>query len=291
MVAAPASAGSFPKILPLPNGFQPEGIAIGPRHTFYVGSIPTGAVYRGDLRTGAGSVLVPGRDGRAAVGLELDRRGHLFVAGGPTGKGFVYDAATGADIVTYQLAPGQPTFINDVVVTRDAAWFTDSMRAVLYRVPIAPNGTLGGQADVQTVPLTGDFQLQPGFNANGIEATPNGKRLIVVQSNTGLLFSVDPATGVASTIDLGGATLTNGDGILLLGRTLYVVRNVLNRVAVLRLSPDLSSGILVGEITDPSLDVPTTIDRFGSRLYAVNARFSTPPSATTEYWVTRLPRR
>ena len=53
--AAPAHQ-SFPDTIPLPNGFQPEGIASGRGTTFYVGSIPTGAVYRGDLRSGEGAI-------------------------------------------------------------------------------------------------------------------------------------------------------------------------------------------------------------------------------------------
>jgi sugar lactone lactonase YvrE len=282
-VLAAGAARPFPERLALPDGFQPEGIAIGPRATFYVGSIPTGAVYRGSLRTGAGSVLVPAQPGRAAIGIDVDRRGHLFVAGGPTGDAFVYDAATGAELATYELAPA-PTFVNDVVVTREAAWFTDSVRPFLYRVAIAPNGALGA---AQEIPLTGDIRFVTGFNVNGIDATPNGKTLVIVQSNTGKLFTVD-ASGHASEIDLGGGSVMRGDGVLLDGRTLYVVQNVLNQVAVVALSPDLSTGRIVRVITPSGVDVPTTIDEFGRRLYVVNARFLTPPTPATDYWVTQL---
>ena len=77
----PAGAGpSFPEVIALPDGFAPEGIAVGKGTTFFVGSIPTGAVYRGDLRTGEGSVLVPGAAGRQAIGMDVDVRGRLFVA-------------------------------------------------------------------------------------------------------------------------------------------------------------------------------------------------------------------
>jgi sugar lactone lactonase YvrE len=287
LVVAPAGARPFPEEIPLPTGFQPEGIDIRGK-TFYVGSIPTGAVYRGDLRTGTGSVLVPPQTGRAAIGLDVDARGRIFVAGGPTGQAYVYDSRTGASLASYQLAAGAPTFVNDVIVTKDAAWFTESQQAVLYRVPIGPNGRLATQAEVETVPLTGDFQLAPGFNVNGIDATPSGKTLVVVQSNLGRLYTVDPNTGEADLVELSGGDVTFGDGILLDGRTLYVVQNQLNQVAVVRLDRGLASGTIVRLLTDPALDVPTTIAEFGRLLYAVNARFGTPDPGTAAYSVIRL---
>jgi sugar lactone lactonase YvrE len=284
-----ASHGStpFPDTIALPNGWQPEGIAVGNGSTFYVGSIPTGAVYRGDLRTGAGSVLVQGASGRAATGLKFDH-GMLYVSGATTGKAFVYSATTGELIRQYQLSSGGATFINDVVVTKDAAYFTDSNRAVIDKVPLAPNGTPASTA--QPLTLSGDFQLAPGFNLNGIVASPDGSVLIAVQTNTGKLFRIDPNTGVTHAIDLGGATLTNGDGLLLSGKTLYVVQNTNNRIAVVRLAPDYSKGTVTGAITSPNFDVPTTLARFGNRLYAVNARFSTPPTPTTPYTVAQVGR-
>ena len=287
IIAAPASARPFPDVIPLPNGFQPEGIDIRGK-SFYVGSIPTGAVFRGDLRTGAGSVLVPPQTGRAAIGLDVDPRGRIFVAGGPTGQAFVYDARTGAALASYQLATGLPTFVNDVVVTRDAAWFTESQQSVLYRVPIGRRGALGSQADVEALPLTGDFELAAGFNVNGIDTTPSGKKLVIVQSNLGRLYTVDPKTGEADLVELSGGDVQFGDGILLDGRKLYVVQNQLNRVAVVRLSRGLRSGTIIEHLTDPALDVPTTIAEFRKSLYAVNARFGTPNPATAVYSLIRL---
>lgn len=289
LVAAPASGTrSFPDVIPLPTGFQPEGIDVGFGHTFYVGSIPTGAVYRGDLRTGEGSVLVPPRADRAAIGIDVDDQKRIFVAGGPTGNAWVYDGRTGAELASYRLATGPPTFVNDVVVTRDAAWFTESQGAVLYRVPLGPGGALGSQADVETVPLTGDFELAAGFNTNGIDATPNGKTLVIVQSNLGRLYTVDPGTGAADRIELTGGDVTLGDGILLDGKTLYVVQNRLNRVAVVVVTRKLTAGTITGFLTDPALDVPTTIAEFKNAIYAVNARFGTPSPATASYSVVRL---
>jgi hypothetical protein len=170
------------------------------------------------------------------------------------------------------------------VVTRKAAYFTDSNRAVIYKLPLWWHGWPATTA--QVVPLSGDFQLVPGFNLNGIEATHWA--LISVQSATGKLFRINPWTGVATEIDLGGLALTNGDGLLLKGRTLYVVRNQLNQIAVLRLSWHLTSARLVRTITDPAFDVPTTVDDFGRYLYVVNARFGTTPTPDTEYNVVRV---
>jgi len=279
-----AGGPAFPGTITLPRGFQPEGIAIR-GNTFYVGSIPTGAIYRGNLRTGAGAVFVQGVTGRAAIGIELDNRNRLFVAGGPTGQAFVYNARTGALIRSYMLASA-PTFINDVVVTRRGAYFTDSRQARLYRVAIGPGGRLA--ATVQTITLAPPFQLQGAFNANGIDATPNGRWLIIVQSSTGKLFRVDPTTGATTEISLGGESVPNGDGILLDGRTLYVVQNQLNRIAFIRLNATLTSGRVVTRITDTRFAVPTTIDDHGRRLYAVNARFGASSPSTTDYQVVQV---
>ena len=60
---AAGAQNAFPSRIDLPNGFQPEGITIA-GDTFYVGSIPTGDVYRGSLRTGKGAVL-PAVSGRS----------------------------------------------------------------------------------------------------------------------------------------------------------------------------------------------------------------------------------
>ena len=279
-----AAAPAFPATIQLPNGFQPEGITIK-GNTFYVGSIPTGSVFRGDLRTGSGNVFIQ-RSGRAAIGLDVDNRRRLFVAGGPTGHAFVYDARTGADIADFTLTP-TPAFINDVVVTRSGAYFTDSTRAALFRVPIEKGKRLG--TSVQTIPLTGAFVFQPGFNANGIDATKNGKWLVIVQSNTGKLFRVNPSTGATTEIVLAnGESVPNGDGILLDGKTLYVVQNRTNAIAVIDVDKDLTSGRVVTRITDPRFDVPTTIDDKGKRLYAVNARFGTPGPTTAQYQVRQL---
>jgi sugar lactone lactonase YvrE len=295
VAGAMATAGSigaretaFPSRIDLPDGFQPEGIATAAER-FYVGSIPTGAVYRGSLRTGAGAILVQPQAGRAAIGLKVDR-GRLFVAGGETGNAFVYSATTGVLLRTYALSSGG-SFINDVVVTKRAAWFTDSFKPVLYRVPLGPSGRPGPPSSFTEVPLSGDYRHGSGFNVNGIDATANGKTLVIVQSGTGTLFTVSAAGRTREVALAGGESVPNGDGILLDGRTLYVAQNQLNLIAKIALAPSLRTGRVLRRIASPGpngFDVPTTIADLGSRLYAVNARFSTPPTPSTDYWITQV---
>ncbi|HEY5846692.1 MAG TPA: hypothetical protein VIT42_07880 [Microlunatus sp.] len=128
-------------------------------------------------------------------------------------------------------------------------------------------------------------------NANGIAQTPDRSALLVVKSNTGQLFRVDPRTGKARVVDLGGYALTKGDGLLVEGRTLYVVQNRLNRVAVLELNRFGSRGELVRVLTDPDFDVLTTVASFRRSLYLPNARFGIASPETAEYWVTRIDKR
>jgi sugar lactone lactonase YvrE len=279
-LAVPAVAhGPKPETLPLPNGFQPEGIATLDRDEVLVGSIPTGALYRVNVKTGTGSLLAPAVEGRSAIGLKV-AFGKVFVAGGATGKVRIHDAGDGSVLREEQAGTPGSTFVNDVTVTPRAAYFTDSRAAQIYALPLD-----GGP--LRTIPLTGDFQLVEGNNLNGIAASRSGW-LLAVQTATGKLFRIDPATGEAKLVDLGGYVLENGDGLLLEHKLLSVVQNRLNKVAQLKMSRDLLSGRLVRTLTDPDFDVPTTITRAKGSLYAVNARFGTEPTPQTTYAVVRV---
>jgi outer membrane protein assembly factor BamB len=278
LAASALAAAPFPETIPVPPGSLPEGIASGKGNTFYAGSRLDGSVYAGDYRTGEGEVVVPGGDGRKAFGLKYEG-GKLYVAGGDTGKGFVYDARTGALLDTLEFGG---VFVNDVTVTRMAAYFTDSdvSRPFIYRYDRRTGET-------SALPISGDLEYVAGFNANGIAATPNGKTLIVVQSGTGKLFTADPRTGVTDEITI-PAPVTNGDGILLRGKKLYVVRNRDNQIVALRLNAKLTAARSARTLTDPDFDVPTTVAAKGKRLYAINARFGTPNTPTTEYDVVKV---
>ncbi len=288
--AAATAERPFPAVIQLPNGFQPEGIATGRGKSFYVGSLLDGRIYRGNLRTGNGRVLVEGEEGMVAVGVEVDRRNRLWVAGGPTGQGRVYDARSGELLRSYTLRAPDAGFVNDVVVTRRAAYFTDSVNQVLYVAPIGPGGRL---FPAFRLPISGDFvyDTSPGaFNANGIEASPDGRTLLVVQSGAGKLFKVHAATGVSREVRLRGGNVEAGDGLLRIGRTLYVVQNQLNRIAVVRLRAGYGSGRITDRITDSDFVVPTTVASFGKWLFAVNAKFGTPMTPDTPYEVVKVRR-
>ncbi|HYJ69399.1 MAG TPA: superoxide dismutase [Nocardioidaceae bacterium] len=287
---APATAAQeealepFPDRIELPNGFLPEGIAIGAAPLAWFGSRADGDIYQANLVTGEGRVISQG-PGTPSVGLKADLRGRLFVSGGDAGDGRVVSVRTGEILASYQFTD-EPSFVNDVVLTRHAAWFTDSMRAELYRLPLGRHGSL--PAEAEAVPLGGEWEQTPGFNANGIAQTPDRRALLVVQSSTGLLFRVNPETGAATEVDLGGTLLTAGDGLLVVGKTLYAVQNQLNQVAEVRLNRAGTAGTLVATHTSPDFDVPTTVAAFGPWLYLPNARFNTPPTPDTPYWVTRI---
>ena len=219
--------------------------------------------------------------GLAAAGLKVDRRHRLFVSGAGSKTIRVHDACTGGLLRSY--AVPDSGFINDVVVTRRGAYFTDSNVQQLYFIPFGRHGALG---DLERIPITGDFVYGAGFNANGIDAARGGRTLILVKTSTGELFTADAATGVTRRIALDKHEWRRQ----LQGRKLYVVRNQNNLVAVVRLSRDLTCGTYVRELSRPESAVPTTIARSGGRFWVVNAKFgaNTPDQS---YQVVQVPKK
>jgi outer membrane protein assembly factor BamB len=276
-------AAPFPSEIPLPDGYRPEGITDGTGTTAYVGSLADGAIVSVNVRTGSVEPLAAGAAGRVTAGLDYEDGAHrLWAAGGPTGEVRVYDARTGEILETYSVTAG---FLNDVVVTEDAVYVTDSLSPQqLIVIPLPEDGSVPDPADAFALPLTGDLSFSTAFNANGIVASDGW--LILVQSNEGLLFRVDPTTGVTEEIDLGGASVSFGDGLELVGSTLYVVRNQLGEIVEIRLADDLLSGTVVDTLEPEGVDVPTTAAFVAGRLWLVNARFGTAPGADTAYWIT-----
>lgn len=286
VVATPAAAASqFPHEIDLPAGFFPEGIAVGKGSTFYVGSLADGSVYRGDLRTGDGEVLVAPVGPFSTVGIEVDNRERIWVAGGPSGTGRVYDGTTGELLAAYEFTAPLESFVNDVVVTEDAAFFTDSGTTNgpnpaafvfageprLFVVPLAAGGGLPDPSDVSTLPLDVPDITFP--NLNGIETAPGGNELIVGHTTAEALFTVSPTTGAATEVDLGGVPLIGNDGLIRRGSTVYVVENALAQVTAVKIGSDGSSGTVTAVYPVVGSETPTTAGLFGNALYAVDARF------------------
>ena len=156
--------------------------------------------------------------GGAALGMRVDHRNRLFVAGGGTGTASVYDARSGELLQRYTLTAA-PTFVNDVIVTHRAAYVTDSQKRQLYVLDLGRRGKLPTAAQGPHA-VRGPEPAQPDRRGAARPRSRQGK-----------------------------------DHRLL---------------------------------TDSDLDVPTTIARKGGFLWAVNARFTTPPTPDTEYDVVRV---
>lgn len=286
-----ASAGSSTvDRIDLPVGWQPEGVTTDGKHVFS-GSLATGQIIRANPRNGATRILPKSRTDKPAVGIDFDkRRNVIWVAGGPSGEVRVQRAGSGKLLRTYTFPAAAAVFINDLVVTRNAVYATDSMNARLGVIRLGSHKRLPRSGTLRTVPLGGEWVQQDGFNANGIVSSHG--RLLVIQSNTGKLFNVAPRSGRATQVDVGGADLTSGDGLELDGDILYVVRNAVETVVVIDLDRRLRSGEVVDEISDPdATDVPTTVALVKGSLWAANARFGGTPAeqAAKDYWLSRLP--
>lgn len=274
----------WPTRFPLPNGFRPEGITIGSSPYAYFGSIASGDVYRVRLATGRGRVISQGLGAEhPVIGLKIDRRERLlFLCGGASREIRVVNARSGQLLKTFSVGSDN-TFVNDVILTPGVAWFTDSFKPQIYRLPLGRHDE--ARAGVATVPLGGDWEQGPSFTANGIERTPDGRALLMVNTvvGGGGLMRVDRRTGIARRVDIGDTRLPNGDGLLLLGRTLYVVQQQQNAVDVLRLNESGTRGTAIARITDPRFKIPTTAAAWGNRIYLPNARFDVEPTPDTTY--------
>ncbi|MDZ4089837.1 MAG: SMP-30/gluconolactonase/LRE family protein [Arthrobacter sp.] len=273
-------------VIRLPGATGAEGIAAGEGSTFFAGDLLNGNIFRGDIDRGTAKLFITAPEGRAAVGMKVDQDNDLlFVAGGGTGQAYVYDLDTKETVRVYDLAPAGASFINDVTLTHDGAWFTNSRAGELYRIPVSRDGEPG---DARTLALDAPAgTVDEGFNLNGIAAADDGDRLIVAHFARGALYTVDPDDGSNRLInftDTSGApvTLTNVDGIVIRGNTLWAVQNFVNQVSRIDLSRSLRSGEVQEVITSENFDVPTTAALFGNTLALVNAKFATPAATSFE---------
>ncbi|MBA3565078.1 MAG: hypothetical protein H0W33_13950 [Gammaproteobacteria bacterium] len=265
---------------PLPEGFTyPEGIALDKDGTaFYTASAESGAVIRIEVASGNARTIVPRAvliEGEAAfpgfLGLKLDEANRLWIAGGRTGAMLVVDTRSG-DVIQRFKSYRAGSLINDVALVRGSAYFTDSLNAVLWRVRSEGKQVeeLEPWLELDSTPI----QYAEGVNLNGIVATADGRDLIVVQMNKGLLFRINIESKQITPIDVGGAALSGGDGLVLDKNLLYVVRQPEAEIVTLELSQDHSTGNVLSRFKNAALMWPATAAKAGDRLLVVNSQFN-----------------
>ena len=295
----------FPTRVPVLDGSASEGFAIGKGPTAY-NSSPDGSLYKVDLRSGEGEVLIDIQDpfDCQKLGMRVDdRTNYLFVAGCIYGNALVLDTDNGATIMEYQLNnSGEFGLPNDLTITNDAVYFTDSFRPVLYRLPLSSNGAIPLESGAATeIPLPDEFINTDPFccTGNGIVSTPDGKTLIIGHSNLARLYRVDTASGDVQQIAVDGPLTGFLDGIAMHGNTLYIMTPygppgppvLIDQIQVVELDKGYLSGTLVDVITDAeNLDGVASGAIFGNSLYVNNARYATPfpPQPDTPFWITKL---
>jgi Cu-Zn family superoxide dismutase len=257
----------------------PEGIAYDAKAgAVYTGSAATGNVVRVTLGSKQGTIVaangavLPAEPFPALLGMELDGSGRLWIAGGRTGKMAVIDAAKGTVLKRFD-TPAEPGgLINDVAIAGGHAYFTDTLRPTLWRVSTKGSGI--GEVEPWLSFTGSPLEYGQGANLNGITATPDGKHLIVVHMSKGLLYKIGVDDKRITPIETGGEALNTADGLVLDGRTLYVVRQGEQEIATVALSADLNSGKVVSRFKNPALLWPATAVKVGDQLLVVSTQFN-----------------
>jgi hypothetical protein len=299
LATAPLAGAAPPGIrshaLPGVTAF-PESIGADPRiGAFYTGSLIDGTVYRGTLMQPEASVFLPaGSDGRSNVaGVKVDGLSRVWIADAFSGRVLVYDQS-GRVLHSFVLTgPGKST-VNDIAFASDLAYVTDSARPFLYRIDMRDAASPGTTTvepwlDVSSsvTYTTGEGPL--GVNLNGIVASSDGKMLSTVQTNTGLLFRIDVASREIERVAAHGADLLFGDGLLLVGDSLYVARNAANEIVRLKLGAGWHAAEVESTLQDARLAFPTALAALHGRLLITNSQLNAGASPTLPFTVLDVP--
>ncbi len=259
---------------PLPGDqFFPEGIAYNAKTgIFYTGSTTNGDILQVNVETGAASLFSAGaKQGRTfCTGMKVDAKGRLWVCGGPTNIIQVLDAAGNLIKNWDTKALFNSGFINDCIISNGYIYFTDSQVKKVYRANV--NNEQPGNLEEWLTFTDQQIPYLTGTNANGIEATTDGKFLIIVISSSGKLYRINIATKGIVEIQL-NTPVTSGDGLLLDGNTLYVSRNATGKIFPVVLSNDYSQGT-VGNGFGENLLFNTTMAKAGKYILVVNSQLN-----------------
>jgi Cu-Zn family superoxide dismutase len=280
-----------------PELSYPEGIGYdGNNGAFYVVGSVDAVISRVDIKTGAVRVIAAKQVAAqlngvfpGILGVHLDTRGRLWLAGGLSGKIYVVDPKTGRLIRTIEPPEGPRRLINDIAFAAGKAFMTDTLQPVLWAADAGK--TIRPKPEAWLEFGTGPLQYAPGANLNGICATPDGRALIVGQTNKGLLFKIDIASRSVVQIDLLGETVTGNDGLYLVGHTPYLVRQPDAQIVAIKLAPDFASGSVVSRYSSPELLWPATDVVVGNELFVVNTQFNKRQTNSPErpFSVQRVP--
>ena len=316
----------------------PENVDADPETGFfYTGSLIDGTVFRGKLNSPAVEVFLPvgGAYGpKNVAGVKVNGRNRLWVIDSYRGNVLVYDAGKEVEhprlLHTFVLEgktepPVTPT-VNDLAFSQEFVFVTDSARPFLYHLPVIAADT-PGTTTVQPW-LTVDppifyahAEIPFSVNLNGIVASPDGKTLLTIQSDTGILYRVDVEQRTISRVavrreekyTLAAAQESSadgdpfysfvmniflmnplfcGDGLLRVNNYLYLTRNVTNEIVTLELSEDYHSADLKSRRTDAAFAFPTGLARLGDRLLVANSQLNlsgNPEKVKLPFTVVDLP--
>ena len=247
LLATPARAHDRDRDFDLPQaGVYIEGIGVDEHAgVFYVSATnQSGTIYRGNLSSRDRRLAVwqpptPGNDGR---GIEVDRAGRVFVAGGPAAEVRVFDRR-GALLA--ELATGAAgSYLNDL-------WIGPGRRRLRDRLVAA-----GDLARVQPLrPLAhrplprrlGDDRLHAAADRLRPRRDHDQPQRALPADHAGHdrpAVADRPVDAPISEVDLGGTSVINADGIVLRGHTLYVVQNFSRQISKLQLGRHFERGAL-----------------------------------------------
>jgi len=273
----------WPDLIPIPVGYEAEGIELGRDQDFFVGTLSwsgnltnAGAIYKGNLVTGEGQVLVP-PTGKNLAGLSYDARtDYLYAAtsfSNPRRECGVKVYAGTSGRLLGEIIFGDGLVINDVLVTDTAVYCTDSISTTLYKLPLEDDGKVFSST-VEKIEMTG-FEMAEGYNANGLVGDFDGKELLIINIGTGVLYLVDTESGAASPVNIQGEEqlFGGGDGLYMDGRTLYIMQNFAQKIAVVEISDDLTQGTFIKNLVSDDFNIPTTITGFDNCIYAINTHY------------------